>query len=78
MTTTAPEVVVVGNIGIDTNGAGDSLAVGFLTSYVPEGRPLDESALRGQILARHTCTLRATSDGLASRAQLEAYRGGLV
>lgn len=39
---------------------------------------IDESALRGQILARHTCTLRATGDGLASLAQLEAYRGGLI
>ncbi len=58
---------------IDTNGAGDSLAVGFLSSYVLEGRPLTESIIRGQIAARHACSLRATSDGLISAAQLEAY-----
>lgn len=58
---------------VDTNGAGDALAVGFLTSYVLEGRPLTESALRGQLVARHTCALRATTDGLVTAAQLEAY-----
>jgi sugar/nucleoside kinase (ribokinase family) len=58
---------------VDTNGAGDGLAVGFLTSYVLEGRNLEESVLRGQLAARHTCALRATSDGLVSIAQLEAY-----
>ena len=60
---------------VDTNGAGDGLAVGFLTSFVLEGRPLDESVWRGQIAARHACTLRGTSDGLISAAELEArYR----
>jgi len=60
---------------VDTNGAGDALAVGFLTSFVLEGRPLDESVWRGQIAARHACTLRGTSDGLISAAELEArYR----
>ena len=34
---------------VDTNGAGDSLAVGFLTAYVLEGRPLDEAVRRGQL-----------------------------
>ncbi len=58
---------------VDTNGAGDALAVGFLTSYVLEGRPLEESLRRGQIAARHTCALRATTDGLITAAQLEAY-----
>ncbi len=58
---------------VDTNGAGDGLAVGFLTSYVLEGRPVAESVRRGQFVARHTCTLRGTSDGLLTAAQLEAY-----
>ncbi len=58
---------------LDTNGAGDGLAVGFLTSYVLEGRSLEESVWRGQIAARHTCTLRATTDGLISAVQLETY-----
>lgn len=60
---------------IDTNGAGDGLAVGFLTSYVLEGRPLEVSVVRGQLAARHTCALRATSDGLVTPGQLEAYVG---
>jgi sugar/nucleoside kinase (ribokinase family) len=59
---------------VDTNGAGDALAVGFLTSFVLEGHPLAASALRGQLGARHTCALRATSDGLITPAQLEALR----
>lgn len=57
---------------VDTNGAGDSLAVGFLTSFVLEGRPLEESVLRGQAAARHACTLRGTSDGLITAAELDA------
>ncbi len=57
---------------IDTNGAGDSLAVGFLSSYVLEQRPVEESLLRGQIAARHACTLRADSDHLITRAELDA------
>lgn len=56
---------------IDTNGAGDALAVGFLTSYVLEGRPIAAAALRGQIAARHTCALRATSAGMISATQLD-------
>jgi acarbose 7IV-phosphotransferase len=56
---------------VDTNGAGDSLAVGFLTSHILEGRPLAESIRRGQIAARHACTLRGTSDGLITAARLE-------
>lgn len=62
---------------VDTNGAGDALAVGFLTSHVLEGRSLPDSIRRGQLAARHCCALRATSDGLISRERLEqlATRG---
>jgi sugar/nucleoside kinase (ribokinase family) len=42
---------MIGNVGIDTNGAGDSLAVGFLVSRVLEGSSLEESIRRGQITA---------------------------
>ncbi|MFN7959359.1 MAG: carbohydrate kinase family protein [Holophagaceae bacterium] len=56
---------------VDTNGAGDSLAVGFLTSHVLEGRPLAESIRRGQLAARHCCSLRGTSEGLITAATLE-------
>jgi sugar/nucleoside kinase (ribokinase family) len=57
---------------VDTNGAGDGLAVGFLTSHILEGRSLEASVLRGQILARHTCSLRGDSSRLMTSAQLEA------
>ncbi len=56
---------------VDTNGAGDSLAVGFLTSAVLDGFALEDAVLRGQIAARHACTLRGTSDGLLTAEQLE-------
>ena len=56
---------------IDTNGAGDALAVGFLTSHVLEGRDLTESIRRGQVAARHCCSLRASSAGLISPEGLE-------
>jgi acarbose 7IV-phosphotransferase len=55
---------------IDTNGAGDSLAVGFLTSFVLDGYSLHDSVLRGQIAARHTCTLKASSSHLITPEQL--------
>jgi len=59
----------------DTNGAGDALAVGFLSSYVLDGYSAEAAVLRGQIGARHTCALRGTSDGLIDRERLdETYR----
>ena len=57
---------------VDTNGAGDGLAVGFLDSYALGGYSAEDAALRGQIAARHTCTLRGTSTGLIDRARLDA------
>lgn len=56
---------------VDTNGAGDSLAVGFLTSYVLQGYSLDDSIRRGQIAARHACTLRGDSAGLITLDELD-------
>ena len=56
---------------VDTNGAGDSLAVGFLASYVLDGYSLGDSVMRGQIAARHTCTLKATSSNLITRQKLD-------
>lgn len=56
---------------VDGNGAGDGLAVGFLVSRVLEGRSLEESILRGQITARHTCAQKACSSRLITRAELE-------
>ncbi len=58
---------------VDTNGAGDSLAVGFLTSYILEGCSLEESIRRGQIAARYKCSQRATSARLITPELMERY-----
>lgn len=56
---------------IDTNGAGDGLAVGFLASYILDGYPLADAVWRGQIAARHNCGLKATSSSLITAEQLD-------
>lgn len=56
---------------IDTNGAGDSLAVGFLASHVLESRPLKDSIHRAQIMARHMCTQRAETTRFLTEQELE-------
>ncbi len=61
---------------VDTNGAGDALAVGFLTARILEGRSLEDAVLRGQLAARHACSLRATCEGLITAAELEARAAG--
>lgn len=61
---------------VDTNGAGDTLAVGFLSSHVLDGLPLEESILRGQIAARYKCGINASSGRMISRELLEHYRKG--
>jgi sugar/nucleoside kinase (ribokinase family) len=58
---------------IDTNGAGDSLAVGFLSSYLFSGYSLKESILRGQIAARYCCSKKATSTDLITTEVLDKY-----
>jgi len=58
---------------IDTNGAGDALAVGFLSSYVLDGYSLEDSIRRGQIAARFTCTQKASSSNLIKRDTLDRY-----
>jgi sugar/nucleoside kinase (ribokinase family) len=58
---------------IDTNGAGDGLAVGFLTSYVLDDYGLKDAILRGQITARYTCTQKASSSSLITGEQLDHY-----
>lgn len=58
---------------IDTNGAGDLLAVGFLTSYIFDRYSLTESILRGQIAARHTCTIKADSSKLIDIEMMNNY-----
>ncbi|MHA1887169.1 MAG: carbohydrate kinase family protein [Promethearchaeota archaeon] len=55
---------------IDTNGAGDSLGAGFLVSLLFDEFPINESILRGQIFARYTCGLKASSN-LLNKENLE-------
>ena len=56
---------------IDTNGAGDGLAVGFLSSFVLDHYSLRDSIRRGQIAARYTCAQRASSSNLITPEELE-------
>jgi sugar/nucleoside kinase (ribokinase family) len=56
---------------VDTTGAGDSLAVGFLDAHVLAGRPVAESLLRGQLLARVVAGAPG-GDAAADRDALEA------
>ncbi len=56
---------------IDTNGAGDSLASGFLASFLFADVSLEDALLRGQIAARHTCSLKADSDHLIRWDELD-------
>ncbi|MBP7461963.1 MAG: carbohydrate kinase family protein [Candidatus Delongbacteria bacterium] len=58
---------------IDTNGAGDGLACGFLAAYGLDGYSPEDAVLRAQITARYTCSLRASSSNLIRREQLDAY-----
>jgi len=58
---------------IDTNGAGDGLAVGFASSFVLDGYSLQDAILRGQITARYTCTLKASSSNLITLQELDRF-----
>lgn len=58
---------------IDTNGAGDSLATGFLYAFINLGLSLEESQLAGQISARWTCGLKGTSQGLIKAFELHEF-----
>lgn len=57
----------------DTNGAGDSLAVGVASALLLDDAPLDAAVRRGLLCARWCCALRGTSDGLATRAQVDTW-----
>lgn len=62
---------------LDTNGAGDALAVGFLVGHVLEGRPPEEAARRGQIAARAACAQRAPKRMIGAEA-LDRYDAELA
>ena len=54
---------------IDTNGAGDSLATGFLFGRL-HGHSFEESLLLGQINAQHTCSLKAPKTNFIKHSEL--------
>jgi sugar/nucleoside kinase (ribokinase family) len=56
---------------VDTNGAGDNLAVGFLVAYLLEGRPLERAIHTGQLAARWVCAQRGDAKSPLTRAQLD-------
>ena len=56
---------------VDTTGAGDGLAVGFLSSFVLDNYALSHATLRGQITARYTCAQKASSSSLITAEKLE-------
>lgn len=55
---------------IDTNGAGDSLATGFLLGYYILQKSVQESLLIGQITAQYTCSQKSPKHTLIDRNQL--------
>jgi sugar/nucleoside kinase (ribokinase family) len=63
---------------IDTNGAGDGLAVGFLSSYVLGNYSLHQSILRAQITARYTCTQKASSSNLITGEKLDSFYNSMT
>lgn len=67
------DAVNIPQVVIDCNGAGDGLAVGFLSAHWFEHRTIPESILRGQFVARHTCTQKGTSDHLITKSLLQDY-----
>ncbi len=62
---------------VDTTGAGDSLAVGFLDGHVLGGLGLDASLLRGQVLARIVASDLGGRAGY-DRARLQALTDALA
>jgi sugar/nucleoside kinase (ribokinase family) len=62
---------------VDTNGAGDSLAVGFLNAYVLSQTTLEEAVTRGQIAARHCCAQKASTDHLITPSLMQKHYNGM-
>lgn len=58
---------------VDTSGAGDAFACGFLVSRVLDGRDLEESVMRGQVCARYKCAQRSTSESMITRELLDHF-----
>jgi 2-dehydro-3-deoxygluconokinase len=61
---------------VDTVGAGDAFAVGVISARL-EGLPLQAAVRRGNVLGARAVRFPGDSDGLPTRAQLEAEISGL-
>ena len=55
---------------LDTNGAGDALAVGYLAASVLDGHGPERALRWGQIAARRTCAQRVPKRALARKSDL--------
>ena len=62
---------------IDTVGAGDAFAVGVISARL-EGLPLQAAAARGNVLGARALRFPGDSDGLPTRAQLDAEMSALA
>jgi len=61
-------------VGSDVqDGAGDALAVGFLSARVLEGKSLEEAVMWGQAAARHACAQPAPKTNLVTASELRRY-----
>jgi 2-dehydro-3-deoxygluconokinase len=56
---------------VDTVGAGDGFAVGFISALL-EGRRPEEAAARGNLVAAQAIQVAGDSDGLPTRVQLDS------
>lgn len=56
---------------VDTNGAGDNLAIGFLVAHIIDGLPLERVVRRAQLGARWICTQRGDGKAPLARAELD-------
>jgi sugar/nucleoside kinase (ribokinase family) len=57
---------------VDTNGAGDNLAVGLLVAHLLDGLPLARSVQRAQLGARWICSQRGDAKSPLTRGRLAA------
>lgn len=67
-----PPLEIEGDI-IDTTGAGDSLAVGFLSARIFEELSISDSILCGEIAARYICSKKTNEERVINRKNLIKY-----
>lgn len=68
-----PPVEIIQEPIIDTNGAGDGLVVGFLSSFLFDGYSIEDSIQRGQIVARYNCTIKGSTSKLIKKQELNDF-----